>query len=420
MNEESPMENLTLSMKVAKPHTIDPLEGHTVVIFEQVGDAGEEFRFEIEPGQTLPKTKRTLFEMLRGRKPPNYFAYAVTGMPELRWTFTTDVVLDIQAHQFTLLVTLAYSVSEPRLLVTRRNDDPIRQVRDHIAGLLTRHFAQRTWSEIRHDFRIVEREAIVATVELVRQFASFFGLRVHELALSHRLRDKDFGDILELEAVQRAKERAELVGGVARVQLAQTAQTETLKTNFEHERARQDRENEQELAIMDRDHVIDRRSRDRLVGTYQHDDAVRKAITDATVIAVGNVGHGIQNPDDLLRALNTFGGAAGRTAIGEGSSPPRGLLGEGGDGQSGVAIVIAEALVETERMGFDRAQKQRLQSAILHIVAEMLLDGDGDGIVIATHAARIDDFRHEPKLTMQHADYLKQFVKYETLRETLR
>jgi hypothetical protein len=408
------MDNLTLSLKVAKPHTIDPLEGHTVVIFEKVGDAGEEYRFEIEPGQTRPRTKLNLFEWLRGQKPPNYFAYAVSGLPELRWTFTTDVTLDIQAHKFTLLVTLAYSVGGPRLLVTRRNDDPIRQVRDYIAGLLARQFAQRTWGEIRHDFRLMERQIIAATIDAARQFADHFGIRVHGIELNHRLQEKDFADLQQQEAAQRAKEQAELDGEVERAKLAQTAQTDTMKSGFDRERALRDKEHEQELSLLDRDHEIDRRSREALLARYRRDDMLDEAVAQTIVRLTGSA----ETPDDLLR---TFGKlrANDQLSIGSGSAPQRAIL-TGGSQQSGAGPTVAEALSETEQMGFAHKDKQQLQSAILHLIAELLLDGSADEQAIARYAAKIDELRHDLKLSREHSEYLKQFVHFEPLRESLR
>lgn len=422
MNEESPMENLTLSMKIAKPHTIDPLEGHTVVIFETVGDAGEEFRFEIEPGQALPQTKRTLFEVLRGRKPPNYFAYAVTGMPELRWTFTTDVTLDIQAHSFTLLVTLAYSVSEPRQLVTRRNDDPIRQVRNYINGLLARHFAQRTWSEIRHDFRDVEREVVAATVGLVQQFGAYFGLRIHDLTLSHRLQDKDFADILEEEAAQRAKVREELIGQVARTSAAEMAQTEKLKTELSHQHTLKVTANEHDLEKLRLDQQLDRSPQQALLEAQRRNGRLDDAYVDVTIKVMNTASEAIHTPADLLATINDLRSAAGQVReLGSGAAPARGLLSQhSSNSQNGAAAVIGEMLIESERMRLDLTSKQKLQSTILHLIAELLLDGDGDQAALGTYAERIDDFRHDPKLAMEHSDYLKKFVNCDILRDALR
>src|SRR5437764_4270709 len=106
------MENLTFVHKIVKLHTIDPLEGHTVVVIEKIGEAGEEFRFEIEPGQRVPKTAADLFRWLRGgRGRDRYFAYAVTNNQELRLKYTAPVKMDDQAHTFTLIVNLGYAVA---------------------------------------------------------------------------------------------------------------------------------------------------------------------------------------------------------------------------------------------------------------------------------------------------------------------
>jgi hypothetical protein len=421
MTEESPMENLTLAMKVVKPHTIDPLEGHTVVIFETVGDAGEEYRFEIEPGQTRPKTKLNLFEWARGRKAPNYFAYAVTGLPELRWTFTTDVVLDIQAHTFTLLVTLSYSVSEPRLLVIRRNDDPIRKVRDYIADVLTRAFAQRRWSEIRHDFRLVEREIVKAALDSLRQFAAYFGIRIHDLWLNHRLQKIDFDEILAEEDAAARKAAIEREAEVARTSLVQTAQTKTLEQNLGQEAALRGKEHEHELASLGRSHALEGRPQEAVLEGYRRADRISDAYVEAAVTALTNAGSAIRTPDELMQTLDQIRGAAEQLhALGEGSAPiARGFIAARNSGQSGAAAVIGEVLIETERMGLLLAQKQKLQSAILHLIAELLLDGAGNATIIDEYAKRIEDIRAEPRLAMEYSDYLKKFVDPNRLRESL-
>lgn len=421
MNEESLMENLTLTMKVAKPHTIDPLEGHTVVIFETVGEAGEEYRFEIEPGQTRPKTKLNLFEVLRGRKAPNYFAYAVTGLPELQWTFTTDVVLDIQAHTFTLLVTLAYSVGEPRVLVTRRNDDPIRKVREKIADMLVREFAQRRWTEIRYDFRVVEREVVAATLDPLRQYAAFFGIRIHNISLSHRLQEIDFADILDDEAAENAKARAQREGEGARVVIAETAHTKALEEKLQHDAELQRKEREQQLTTLALTHTLDRRPHEALLAGHRRADEVADAWADAAVIAIKVAGGAIHTPAELMDALHYMRSAADQlNALGDGSTPARGFLNARSNGQSGASTLITEAFLETERMGLSLTRKQQLQSAVLHLVAELLLDGDGRPAVVDEYAERIDALRAELKLPIEHFDYLKKFVNHELLGESLR
>ena len=133
-----------------------------------------------------------------------------------------------------------------------------------------------------------------------------------------------------------------------------------------------------------------------------------------------NASDAIHTPADLLAAIGDLRNTAGQVQeLGSGASPAKGLLGpRGGNGQNIVAAKVAEAFAETERMGFEVKRKEKLQSAILHLVAEVLLGSERDGAVVAAYTSRIDDFRHG--LKMQHSDYLKQFVNVESLRESLR
>lgn len=395
------MENLTLMMKIAKPHTIDPLEGHTVVIFENVGNAGEEFRFEIAPGQTAPVAKRTIFEVIRGRKPPTYFAYAVTGMPELRWQFTADVTLDIQTHTFTLLVTLTYSVSEPRILVTRRNDDPIRQVRDHVIALLARQFAQRTWAEVLQNFRDVERIVVASIVPLAQQYASQFGINVHDVELNHRLSTEDVDRLLNVERV-KMNEEAKRVGLIA------TDQTQELQESLEDERT-----------VRGLERLVARRALDVRVANIGREDQLADSYAKTMARVIENVGARAETAGDI-RELLKIRGWEETPLVESGPNHGRRAVTAGESGPSSTVAVIAEALETTERIGLSRSQKQQLQSAILHVIAEIILNAEGAEGMIERYAAQIDEIRHELKVSREHADYLKQFVQFETLRDALR
>ena len=232
------MDNLTFIQKVIKPHTVDPLEGHTVVVIEQIGEAGEEFRFEIEPGQRVPKSGIDLFKWLRGgRGGPNYFAYAVTDDPRLRFKFSVPVKMDTQAHSFMLVVAVDYRVASPRLVVTRRNADPIQKLREEISLRMQRELAWRSWISIRNEFREIEREAIAATLESLREFAARYGLEIRDLSLALELQDIDFLDVTHEAAIDQQTEVTKREAEFERLKVVEESKITAVKNERAHEEA---------------------------------------------------------------------------------------------------------------------------------------------------------------------------------------
>jgi hypothetical protein len=260
------MENITFTHSVLRKHTIDPLEGHTVVVLEQIGDAGEKFRFEIQPEHEPPKA--SLFR-LPWRAQPNYFAYAVTAS-SLQAQFGADIRMDDLLHKFVMNIRVTYSVSEPRVLVTRRNDDPLKIVRDEIVRLVQGHVATYRWIDITNDFRRVEREVVSDVLAAVRHHAGGCGLRVQDLSLSHDVPPDQIED-----KIRNAKHEGE------KDKIQKDAELESLKEELEIKR--------QELHA---ERAAFRRSGETA-------DAAVRALTTA----LQNAANSVHNPAELMQTL---------------------------------------------------------------------------------------------------------------------
>ena len=89
-------------------------------------------------------------------------------------------------------------------------------------------------------------------------------------------------------------------------------------------------------------------------------------------------------------------------------------------GQSGAGAIIAEMLTRTEQLGWEIARKQKLQSAILHLIAELLLNGDSTRSLLEQYSNRIVEIRSQGSLPLEQFDYLKKFVDFEHLANELR
>jgi hypothetical protein len=420
------MDNLTFVQKVIKPHTVDPLEGHTVVVIEQIGEAGEEFRFEIEPGQRVPKSGIDLFKWLRGgRGGPNYFAYAVTDDPGLRFKFSVPVKMDTQAHSFMLVVSVDYRVASPRLVVTRRNADPIQKLREEISLKMQREFASRSWISIRNEFREIEREAIAATLQSLREFAGRYGLEIRDLSLSYELQEKDFIDVTHEAALDQQTEVQKREAEFERLKVVEESKITAVKNEQAHEEALRQKRREHELLTLEQMQHVDRSKLEAAVAARLNLGRIGDAATEAAVTAIRTAGGSIRTPAELLAAFTALVGAVGGArALIEGngdSAVPSiaGLLPQAGVGQNGAGAVIGDMLVHTGFLGLDRLPKQQLQSAILHLIAELLLEREAEASIIDKYRDQLEKIRSEANLPIEHFDYLKKFVDTDKLRSEL-
>lgn len=383
------MDNVTFTHSVLRKHTIDPLEGHTVVVFEQIGDAGEKFRFEIEPEHEPQKAG--LFR-LPWRAQPNYFAYAVPTA-SLQAQFGADIRMDDLLHAFVMKIGVTFSVSEPRLVATRRNDDPLKIVRDEIVRLVQKCIAPYRWIDVTNNFRRVEGEVISEVLAAVRHLASGCGLRVQDLSLSHDVpRDQIPGIVAEDEHTT-AKDR-----------IQKEAELEVLR---------------QELKIQQQDLEAKRAAFRRSMEIA--DVGVRTLTT-----ALQNAANAVHNPGELMQTLMSVNHAIhdildggprfASTALPGGG--PAGFLDSGNPSQTGLAPVLVGIVAKTEQV-LPGPAKKRLQAALLHLVAELLPEETADETTVKQYVDRVIEVGSEATLSSTQSDFLREHINTRALRERL-
>jgi len=198
------MENLTVDLGVLKPHVVAPLEGYTVVVLERVGESGQEFRYLLQPGERPPTPSFRFLDLFGSwQRAPRFLAFAVTDNPELRAFATVDVT-QLGAHFIAADILIKFHVSDPRLLVIRRTDDPVRQILKEAESLAVRTLARWNWPEAGHRFREVEGEIVDAILPLLRQYSAHYGLAV--FTVSFRIRPGDLELRLFREEAELRKE----------------------------------------------------------------------------------------------------------------------------------------------------------------------------------------------------------------------
>lgn len=331
------IENLTFSRKIIKVHTAEALEGHTVVVLEKLGTAGEAFRYLLKPGQVPPKPRLSFKELFRAENDSGHIAFAVTDNSELRTTVDTPVVTDDRKHMFSVTTQVSCRVSDPRLVVARRDDDPIQCVHNEISTVIARELGQRDWDDIRHDFRAVEDRIVPIVLPPLRRFAATHGFWIEALSLACHLSEQD-KRLLEQEAA------AELVTEQQKIELQKS---------------------------------LTLRSLQEAVNAQERQDKVFAAAAEAAAEAIKNVPQSIHTVSELAKGIETFS----RYASGDFT---RQLLEEStanGGGTNGAGGLIADMLITTEKLPQAIVQKRQIQSAALRLIAEVMLEDSEEAAI---------------------------------------
>lgn len=369
--------NLTFMQNIIRVHTPDALEGHTVVVLEKMGAAGEIFRYQLTPGQIPPKRPLNLPELFKGdHSGPAYLAFAVTDNNELRTSTTVDVKTDDQKHSFSVTIQIAFKVANARLLVARRDDDPVQQMKEETASVIAQGLARKSWAEIRQSFRDIEKEIVPKVIPALRRFADSYGLGVETLALGCHLSEQDMR-LIEQEA------EADLATERQKIALRQAIALRPLQAKA-NAQTRQDR--------------------------------VFEAAADAAAQAIRNVPGSIHTVAELVKSFETFVRYSGNG----GEELAQRLIEEtaaSNTGMNGNAALIADALAQIAKLSCGFTQKRMAQSAVLHLIAELLLE-DPDSQTVDRYRKSIEAMSG-PANPANQIEALERFADTEWLREQL-
>lgn len=420
------MDNLTLEQRVLKPHVgVKPVEGHTVVVMEKLDGTGEEFRFALKPGETAPTEGFDLFQRLLGRRNDRYFSYAVTDLANLRMTFSIDATLRSRIDTIALRITFGYHVSDPTALVIRRNDDPVSKVKEEIAGLLRAEFALHERDNVLLDFEGTARDVISTTRPAIREFATTFGIGVDFVTLDHTPSPEELERLRQIRKAKDDKEAAEREADVKVTSINAGTKIGTAQANSEQTIALLKTQHAAALQAKEQELAIANRMNAQIVARFQRVDVLANALVNAGAEGIRLAGASIQNPNDLARAIGALRAAlaemspltlgdAGEAALPSGSMPKL-LTGAA----RGPASVVAEMLDETMELGLGLAERLRLQSAILHLIAELMLQREAANDVIDAYVERIGAIRG--KFTeLEQLDLLEKYTDVQGMARRLR
>jgi hypothetical protein len=353
------MSNLTFEEGLLKEHTPEPLEGHTVVVFVRVGEAGERFHAILPPGASLEKG-RGFREIIFGPQ-AHYFAYAVDASSELHLDFSEHVVMGDHTHEFELLFDLYFSVGDPRQLASTRNKDPLKRTRERVVQVIVHEVAQLAWSAVLDGFVASAGMIVEDALPGLSAFAADYGIDISSLRLHAQLTERE-RDVADLDwqadrdiAAIRSQDRVDAV------------RRETEARRRGEEMARQ----------LESAEITGR------LRTMNAGNRVQDALVSGAVTALGTMAGKISTPEDLLAALRAGQATAGAITGTDGSRTVPGALGSGASaeqrilpsqaGRLGGLLAGMVAATQTIRI---RSQRDRLRAALLHLVADVVDDRD--------------------------------------------
>lgn len=388
--QQDVVDNLTTRQNLVRQHTgLDSLPGYTVVVFEKPDRGGEIFYRLMQPGERFQSKLRLPFwDPTRG-----YFAVAV-NRAVLNHSFDRPVSLDDHVHKFILSFHLKYRAADPQRVAELREQDPLRQLRDELARVIVRSCTRRKWEMVRDRFSDLEMVVLNGERAGLVRYAATLGLEIVSVELDRRLPEDD-------EEVRLALSKRQAEIGVQRVRVEKDAE----KQIFEATQAVE-----------------------TIKARASQQGQLRDSLTKAASTALGNVADGVNSPRefeeafDVVRKINetvqSEPAPSHPNAISSGIGDVKAL----GTGEDKAGALLLHTAMEINRLTCPHAQKRSLRSAILHVVAEALLDDHADEEMLRKYAEQVSEVgkKLQPPLTPSQFRFFETFTKYEQLRNALR
>lgn len=444
------MGNLTYEERLVVGHEgLDSLPGYTVVVFEKLDKGAAAFSRLINPGEKFPKQGFRLWG-----KANEYFSVAV-NKSILNYSFGEAVTLDDEIHTFTLKFHLKYRAANPQLVAELRDQDPLRKLREEVALVVGRSCAQRKWEMVTNRFRELEVVVMNSERAKLRQYAATLGLEIFSIELDKRLPSEAVEVEKKIEDAEAKKRIFQIDQELESTKQEITRTREHLRRleDIERQYAERDRELAEQYKLKDREDAIHRADQQRELEAVDHqyvkrgaeldrrlelqdrEDAVHRAEqvrrlredqTEAIGTALKNVGGGISTPSELLEGaqvahqisggMQSNGGPSALTTALPGVATSGHAL---TSGEKGLSVLVNQIIAESERLNCTYAQKQAVRSAVLHLVAEAMLDDQADKEALKQYAEKVSEIGSSIKLTVTQFRFFDELRKHERLREYL-
>lgn len=388
------MANLSFEERLIREHTPEPLEGHTVVVLERVGEQGERLHSVIPAGGKPPRPG--LLAWMMGTK--RFFAYAVEASPERHLSFPEHVVMADHVNEFDLLFDLHYHVSDPAAVAANRNKDPLGRIRRKAAEIVRREVSRLDWGEVWGGFPGAGERIVDICLSELRTFAAPYGIAINALYLTERMPEGATRvSRHELEnqraaaiADSNARRDVSITGAQEAVAIAQTDSAHRIEQN--------------ELA-----NILERAALKRAAHAAMGTTRLQDEFVSAMAGAIERVAGQLTTPEQfdellgmkqtVLRALGNgpaavpgssdgaaavFGNGA-HTALPDAPTVTAALPASNSSGR--LAGLLTELAAATQKVK-NRNQRLALSSSLLHLVADVLVDESGTAAAESEHANR--------------------------------
>jgi hypothetical protein len=287
-----------------------------------------------------------------------YVCYVVNRDPHLQHNFSTQIEHTSHGHSFGLDYVLMFSISNPRTIVERLNDDPVRKLELTVKGTVDAEARKIGWEKLSSNVlgsagEDLTKDILDRRLSGLQEFAGKYGIALQSVELMWHLGAEEVADIQAEVKGKKTKKLAEIRTDTAKTELVSQHELDVLK-------AQQDAEIN---AIKRREQLYDIALEKTGVALHNVADKI-------------NTAEGLRHVYEVVRetALD-HGQQAGLPAHKSGSA-----LTAGEPERTGFAIgsIIDEALRQTQSLSCTASDKRQLLSCVLHLIAECYVDSSSD------------------------------------------
>jgi hypothetical protein len=364
------MANLTLDQKLVKPALdANAVPDHCLVVFRKVGGGGLRFHSRLGPHDKLGWVDKILLGA-------NVAVYAVTCDHNLRYKVKVSALKSADhVGPFTLDLTLAFRINDPRILVEKLESDPLGRLEKEVIEVFGRVASRMEWSDVQARACDFENHLLSMTVthETGKHITSLAFLQGFAVELG-----------LELKGVQVSRQLPAEVGEGARVRMRESEKRkvdeELQKSALLNEQLQAQREEFQAwkantLGNIQRLGVISTSATNNLA-------KVLEQIADKVDTAPGlrTVMNELIAMRDEIAMISAVGGGAGNG----GTPEMKSLKSSSGPVLLGVTPTagLSGLLVQLSFLRLEPEDRNRLHSSLLRLAGEIVLHEEADPLIM--------------------------------------
>lgn len=406
--------NLTFEQSLVREHNgIDALPGFKVVVFEKLKEGGERFLKVVNRDERF---RSWPFDFWNSRE--KYFSFAVNESI-LNYTFEEQVTLDDDLRKFTLVLHLKYRAADFRKVAELARQDPLKRLTDEITQTLSRSCAQRKWDMIKDRFRDLERIIVNAERARLKQFAGAWGIEILEIGLDRRM--PGWEKEVDMERIRTSNEKEKFWIK----QELHNIKDQTIRER-NHALRKGEIDEKYELRSRDLDRQIEISGKESDVHRAAQRERILDSRDEGIMTVIRKLAENTENPDDLREILELGSEINGLIQSGQLAGSGNGQLGPMSDkgllaaGDDKVASLLAQARKEIDQSKLTTAQKRKLTSNVMHLLAEAMLDDAADEALLESYSKKLSEQADSLQLSKAQSRALEVFTDYQQLRDDLR